>query len=393
MTEIDFHLAEVRPPLDPQAQWGTVWDGIAGCSLDFYLDRFGYDDLADDDIRSNLVRYAPTPEREQLWLVALRGPRPVGTPDGRYGGVRLVTSEPGPEVRDPGDVWAAISLEAPLLDNHHLLEAGPLVLRSATKNLGIEDAAPALVERIARELGRDTILSWVSHHGAELNPADPAALVDPTGAIGLRRSEPDVARLVSNGYSLAQVERHSVQPIPIPDEVLRPACETGRAEAAGYELLQWTGRSAEEHLDDLAVLAAAMATDPPLGEVDWRPEVWDAARVQKTEQRANATGVLISSAARHRASGRLVGMTQLSVHTEKPTVAYQWSTIVLSEHRGHGLGLLLKAANARLLHEHRPEVLRVHTYNADENAPMLRVNTALGYRREGVEGCWQKVLA
>ncbi len=388
-----FHLAEVSVPLDPTAPWGAVWDGIRECSVADHLDRYGYDDLADDHTAGDLVRYGKQDERIKVWLVALRGPRPEGTPDGRFPGLRAVPSEPGPDVVDSADVLAESFVSATLPDNTHLLETSPAQLRPTDRGRGIEEAMLALHDGIARALDRSTLLGWVSHRGAQAEPAsDGSTILDPRGVIALRRDDPFVALQLAAGYSFAQAERHSMQPIPVAPERLLPALDRTRAEAVGYEVLQWTGLSPAEHLDDLAILGTAMSTDPPLGEVDWRPEVWDAERFRRMEERAIVDGTFATTVVRHRSTGRLVGLTQLLASSIKHQVAYQWSTIVLDGHRGHGLGLLLKAENSRLLAEAFPAVRRVHTWNADENDRMLAVNVALGYLMEGIDGCWQKKL-
>ncbi len=49
-------------------------------------------------------------------------------------------------------------------------------------------------------------------------------------------------------------------------------------------------------------------------------------------------------------------------------------------HRGHRLGLALKAANHLLVHEQVADLRMVRTWNADTNAHMVAVNDALGYR-------------
>mgnify|MGYP002653344585 CR=1 FL=1 len=59
-------------------------------------------------------------------------------------------------------------------------------------------------------------------------------------------------------------------------------------------------------------------------------------------------------------------------------------------HRGHGLGLRVKAVNLLALREAVPTVRRVHTWNAGENAHMLAINTALGFRPVSLEGVWEK---
>jgi GNAT superfamily N-acetyltransferase len=100
----------------------------------------------------------------------------------------------------------------------------------------------------------------------------------------------------------------------------------------------------------------------------------------------------VETVARHVASGRLVGFTHVQVTADRPHLAYQHDTLVLREHRGHRLGVRLKAANALALREAMPQVRTVRTWNAVDNAPMLAVNRALGYRPSGRETEWQKVL-
>jgi GNAT superfamily N-acetyltransferase len=60
-------------------------------------------------------------------------------------------------------------------------------------------------------------------------------------------------------------------------------------------------------------------------------------------------------------------------------IADQEDTAVLAAHRGHGLGIWMKAANLQRLAAARPEIRRVHTSSAADNQHMLRVNHQLGF--------------
>lgn len=101
---------------------------------------------------------------------------------------------------------------------------------------------------------------------------------------------------------------------------------------------------------------------------------------------------LVTAAARHEPSGTLAGFTRLSAPNNLAQPVSQWDTIVLHEHRGHRLGMLLKVANLQFLAESAPGHPSVLTWNAEENRPMLAVNEAVGFAPIGYEGAWKKAL-
>ena len=70
-------------------------------------------------------------------------------------------------------------------------------------------------------------------------------------------------------------------------------------------------------------------------------------------------------------------------------MVHQGDTLVVPEHRGRRLGMLVKAANLRRLVDELPETQRVDTWNAEENRWMLGINVALGFRPSGGSGEWQ----
>ena len=99
-----------------------------------------------------------------------------------------------------------------------------------------------------------------------------------------------------------------------------------------------------------------------------------------------------AAAARHRLTGELVAYTVLAWRPEVPESLIQEDTLVAGEHRGHRLGMLIKAANLRGAQEKWPSARSVLTWNASGNQHMLAINTALGFRPAGLEGEWQKQL-
>jgi GNAT superfamily N-acetyltransferase len=153
------------------------------------------------------------------------------------------------------------------------------------------------------------------------------------------------------------------------------------AHSTGYSLVQWVGAAADELVDDLAALMARMSTDAPFEDLDWEPEQWTAGRYREQERSIIAAGrVRLTTAARHEASGQIVACTHLATADAQPEFASQWSTIVIGEHRGHRLGMLIKLANLHLLRTRRPRVRFINTWNAAVNGHMVGINEAMGFR-------------
>lgn len=151
--------------------------------------------------------------------------------------------------------------------------------------------------------------------------------------------------------------------------------------ADGYRLVQWTGHTPEEHLDDLAYLTGRMSTDAPLGDLHIEPTQYDAGRIRARDAAHAARGHQVTvTGAVHVASGQLVAFTDITVYATAPAHGGQRDTLVAPEHRGHCLGMLIKLANlARARREH-PLMREITTWNADSNPYMVAINAATGFR-------------
>jgi GNAT superfamily N-acetyltransferase len=173
---------------------------------------------------------------------------------------------------------------------------------------------------------------------------------------------------------------------------LAAAQTAARQFAEGYALVTWIGASPAETLDDQVVLSDAMADAPRDAGVE--PEVRDAERVRELERVCLSTGQqFYSVAARHEATGRLVAITQVSVESGTPDWGFQMSTAVLRAHRGHRLGMLIKAEMLDLLAAHEPAVRHILTGNAAGNDHMVAINTQLGFTPVYVFRSWELDLA
>lgn len=149
----------------------------------------------------------------------------------------------------------------------------------------------------------------------------------------------------------------------------------------GYRLVQWLDRCPDALVEGAARLAGRMTTDAPLGDMDYAPEQWDVARYRATETDAAERGRLrVATAVVHVRTEELAGITDIGVNRSRPEIAYQWDTIVEPAHRGHGLGMVLKAHNHAQLTAELPDTRYVNTWNAASNRHMVQVNDVLGFQ-------------
>jgi GNAT superfamily N-acetyltransferase len=167
---------------------------------------------------------------------------------------------------------------------------------------------------------------------------------------------------------------------------------TAGQHAAGYSLVSWIGASPPASLDDQALLSAAMADAPRDEGVE--PEAMDAERIRDLERTCLASGQqFYSVAARHDATRRLVGITQIIVEADTPDWGFQMDTAVLPAHRGHRLGLLVKAEMLDLLAAREPAVRHILTGNAESNRHMVAINEQLGFTASAIYRNWELDLA
>ena len=249
-----------------------------------------------------------------------------------------------------------------------------------------------LAEEHARGVGREVLSGYSDVPLASLELPGPR-LEAPDGTGSVPAAAIGASFAARHGYRLAQLERVSGLTVTGRLDAFRTLLAerlaARPAQASEYRLTGWTDRAPEELLDSLAFAHASMATDPPAGGLTIDEEVWDAARVRAGEERAVAGGRTTLVQAAIARDGSVAGYTELSLPSNS-TAAFQWDTIVLAPHRGHGLGMLLKLGNLVRLGETAPDRTDVYTWNADENEHMLAINLALGFTLRGMSAEWQR---
>ncbi|WP_105036399.1 GNAT family N-acetyltransferase [Cryobacterium aureum] len=271
-------------------------------------------------------------------------------------------------------------------DDHAWLSAQVL---PAWRNRGIGTALADLVELLAATENRHELIVYTVS-------ADAAGdrLTAPTGFGSVPLENAEVRFLLARGYRLEQVERGSRLVLPADEPLLRRFRADAAAHAGfDYTVHCWSEATPPRWRDDLALLYSRMSTDAPTAGLEEPEDVWTAERLVNEESfRATSPRRILTAAALHEPSGHLVAFTQLSVPAESDRSVGQEDTLVLREHRGHRLGMLLKTANLEYLAQESPGHPSVTTFNAEENRHMLAVNEALGFVPMGYEGAWKRVV-
>ncbi|MWB97697.1 GNAT family N-acetyltransferase, partial [Agromyces seonyuensis] len=218
------------------------------------------------------------------------------------------------------------------------------------------------------------------------------ALRPPDGAASLPADEPAAAFALAHGYELAQLDRVSRLDVGGRSAEFAATAAAAAARVPGYRVESWEGATPDSLVDAYARARTRMALDVPAGGLEIDEEPWDADRVRAREGRMARAGSRVLVTAALDPGGAVAGYTELELTAGK-RVAQQADTLVVPEHRGHGLGMLVKAANIVRLAELAPERTGVLTWNADENDHMLAINVALGFRVVGYEAAWQRASA
>lgn len=271
-----------------------------------------------------------------------------------------------------GEPVGAAKLDLPLRDNLKLAEPSVWV-RPHAQRRGIGTALLDKTVAEAHVRGRSILI-----FGLE----GPHTATTTSGTAFAERS----------GFTHRLQEIARVQEAPFDLEGIAAAEASARVYATDYTVTTFSGPVPDKYAAEYARLEGRLTTDAPLGELTYEGEAWDVARLRRTERIVERMGRAYWHAVALAPDGTMAGVTRISLSHEPRADAFQDTTLVDPDHRGHRLGLLLKAANLRALLQDRPDVHTIWTWNAESNTHMISVNETLGYRVRGWIAEYQRDL-
>lgn len=269
-----------------------------------------------------------------------------------------------------GDQPAGVGgLQLPLLDNKQLAFFAIGVLPELRRR-GVGGALFDYTVERARTEGRSSLVFQL-----EVAPDD-------------LETAPGVAFARKRGLTARNTMIRRRLPLPLLPEKLDALEAKAAGRLAGYRLLSWVGACPEEYAEEYAKLKGMLSVEEPQGDLEMEEEKWDVARLRESEEQSAASGESRLVTVAVAADGSLAGHTLLGVRSARDP-ALQFDTLVLRAHRGHRLGLALKAANLRALQAAHGDVRSVVTTNAEQNAAMVKINVDLGFEIVEINQVWQ----
>jgi GNAT superfamily N-acetyltransferase len=264
-------------------------------------------------------------------------------------------------VGDGRRVTGVVVIELPLLDNTDMVWA-EVHVDPAAMGRGFGSALVDLVVRRTKEEGRSKIL------------------VPSAYAFDRRDDHPYRRFAERRGFALANTEVHRVLDLPVDEAQLESMIREAAPHHPAYTIERYVDGVPPELLPTYCHVHNQLVLDAPTGDIEFEaealtPEIW-----LEREDQLRAARRLRSTVVALDGDRQVVGYSDVSIPLDDPENVHQWGTLVRRDHRGHRLGLALKARNLLGVQREHPERQVVHTANAKVNESMIAINERLGFR-------------
>lgn len=308
-------------------------------------------------------------------------PLVAGSPDGVALWEDWLSEQPTsitPEAPWDNRVLGSCEVTVPMKEN---LDSAYVDFQSLEQDADVLAPLWEAAQHILQVEGRTKVGSWTDNPlGDELSA--------PSSTISFNHTH--ISHFLADaGFELNQNEQCIRLSLPVAEETLNSKEAEAKQKAEGYRFISWEGPTPPQYLEKYVNLINAFHADiPTVGLILNEMEV-DVGRLTLAESNDVKRGTLqVVTAAEHIETGDLVGYTKYDLYRDS-VMAVQEDTLVLKDHRGHRLGLLVKIENLRYLQEHYPDRTIAQTWNAGENDWMIAINGQLGYQPYIASGQWQ----
>ncbi len=169
--------------------------------------------------------------------------------------------------------------------------------------------------------------------------------------------------------------------------------EWAKLDPAGYRL-ERTDNVVPPSLVRPFLDSANAMNDMPKGDLRFADQKFTEEQLRERESWLKQAGMewwLI--VAIHEATGEGAGFTEVNYDPRVGHVVQQSGTGVVAKHRGHRLGLWMKAVMLDRIIRERPAAKYIRTGNANVNKNMLEINSQIGFRHAWSNTLWQLPLA